>query len=795
MLETAVKFLTTLYAAIVCGLIELRPIRTGGGAMPMFFPVAEIERVATRAIDLRDQADVYFGVAPRAEQASGKAAIDVVQTLWVDLDPDSPGLPIDIMSFPLTPSIVVSSGRGYHVYWVLTEPIDVPRAERLNRGLAEHLGTDPRVANADRILRVPGTINHKDGSDVRLLDCTDTRHNVEAVEAALGETHAASSPKTGRTQAPVVRTADDDEVSPAVENVLARLRGVRRTTNGWTAHCPAHDDQTPSLSISEGEDGRALLNCHAGCATETVVSAIGLTMADLFVQAPEGESTDSDRKRVAGVVVWLAEAEGVELFHDRQREAYASFSVAARSDVPDHHETHRIDSRSCALWLRGLYFRHCGEAVGETALKDAVALLAARAVFAGPERDVHRRLAGDLDRIYVDLGDAAWRVVEVTADGWKVLDRAPVVFVRDGSALALPEPETGGSLDELRTLTNFATDADWAIFRGALIGAFHPRGPYLLLLLLGPEGTAKTTTAKHFYGGLTDPQVGAFPVGTPRGRDIAVSAMASRVVGFDNVGKIDLKLSDLLCQLISGGGVRERLLYTNGEVFAGELRVLVVMTARTMVVREADLIDRTVIARLRALGEHERREESAVLAELADISGRVVGGLLDAVAGALREHPETRPPGLPRLADITRFVTAAEKAMGWDVGSFQRASSENQAASLMESIEGSPYALAVVAFMETREDWEGTSTQLLTQLSKANETAARQHTWPKATSQATTELDRNTQVLLAHDIEYTRHRHSGGNRQRVITLKKVQRDAGRDGTRLSDGGNNPKNPG
>ena len=46
--------------------------------------------------------------------------------------------------------------------------------------------------------------------------------------------------------------------------------------------CPVHDDQRESLSIAEGDDGRALLLCFAGCPTTDVVEALGLAMADLF---------------------------------------------------------------------------------------------------------------------------------------------------------------------------------------------------------------------------------------------------------------------------------------------------------------------------------------------------------------------------------------------------------------------------------------------------------------------------------------------------------------------------------
>ena len=78
-----------------------------------------------------------------------------------------------------------------------------------------------------------------------------------------------------------------------------------RTDGSYLVRCPAHDDGIPSLSLACGDDGRALLHCHAGCSTEAVVAALGLRMADLFPQAggdrpacpplPTRPAADSDR--------------------------------------------------------------------------------------------------------------------------------------------------------------------------------------------------------------------------------------------------------------------------------------------------------------------------------------------------------------------------------------------------------------------------------------------------------------------------------------------------------------------
>lgn len=69
-----------------------------------------------------------------------------------------------------------------------------------------------------------------------------------------------------------------------LDRLLGLLKGKRSNYDGYIACCPTHDDKTPSLSLGVADDGRILVKCHAGCKTEDVVAAIGLTMRDL---APE----------------------------------------------------------------------------------------------------------------------------------------------------------------------------------------------------------------------------------------------------------------------------------------------------------------------------------------------------------------------------------------------------------------------------------------------------------------------------------------------------------------------------
>jgi len=90
------------------------------------------------------------------------------------------------------------------------------------------------------------------------------------------------------------------------EAILARLQSVQRRGSKWTARCPVHPDRSPSLCIRQGEEGRVLLYCFAGCTVEAICAALGLTMRDLFNEPrtprkPEPPIVRDVRKELAGL--------------------------------------------------------------------------------------------------------------------------------------------------------------------------------------------------------------------------------------------------------------------------------------------------------------------------------------------------------------------------------------------------------------------------------------------------------------------------------------------------------------
>ncbi|MGQ0774583.1 MAG: AAA family ATPase [Pseudonocardiales bacterium] len=66
-----------------------------------------------------------------------------------------------------------------------------------------------------------------------------------------------------------------------IDRLNASLAVVRQRGRVFDARCPAHDDQNASLTFGYGETGGVVMHCHAGCPVTEIVTAAGLTMADL----------------------------------------------------------------------------------------------------------------------------------------------------------------------------------------------------------------------------------------------------------------------------------------------------------------------------------------------------------------------------------------------------------------------------------------------------------------------------------------------------------------------------------
>lgn len=178
-----------------------------------------------------------------------------------------------------------------------------------------------------------------------------------------------------------------------------------------------------------------------------------------------------ERKAQATLLVELA---GVaELFHTpgADAEAYAVVPDGARKEAT------AVRSTPFRRWLRHQFWQVYGKAIGEQVVASAVETLASRAVIEGPEHPVWARVAEHGLTTYLDLADAERRVVEIDADGWRIVTDPPVYFVRPRGMLPLPVPERRGSLADLRAFSTCGTRRGGPCCSPGCCTASAPRAP------------------------------------------------------------------------------------------------------------------------------------------------------------------------------------------------------------------------------------------------------------------------------------------------------------------------------
>jgi hypothetical protein len=252
-----------------------------------------------------------------------------------------------------------------------------------------------------------------------------------------------------------------------------------------------------------------------------------------------------------------------------------------------------------------------------------------------------------------------------------------------------------------------------------------------------------------------------------------IAATNSWCVAFDNISTLQPWLSDAMCRLSTGGGFSARELYTDSDEVLFDTTRPLLLNGITDVATRPDLLDRALTVTLPPIPEEKRRPEAALWTEFEKARPRILGALLNAVAGALSAVESVRLEGMPRMADFAVWVTAAERALGWESGAFMVAYNGNRAEATESALEADPVALAVTAFMEDKEEWTGTAGGLWDVLNGlVGDDIKHTKVWPGAPNALSARLKRLAPVLRGIGIEYEDARLPGHERKRAKRLRK-----------------------
>jgi putative DNA primase/helicase len=475
----------------------------------------------------------------------------------------------------------------------------------------------------------------------------------------------------------------------------------------------------------------------------------------------ENSDEPAGRRRTPQRDVLIGLTEAVELWHDANRTAYASLPVN------DHRENWPVRSRDFRMWLSGRFFESTGAAIGGQALEDGLRILEARAVNDGPLCECFTRTAGAGGKLYLDLGDASWRAVEITAHAWTVIDQAPVKFLRSPSMRALPVPESGSLIEELRQFVNVKSDEDSMLVLAFVLASIRPQGPFPILVVNGEAGSGKSVFSRMVRA-LIDPSAAPIRAVPRDDRDLVVSASNSWLLAFDNLSSLPAWLADAFCRLATGSGFATRMLHTDRDEMIFEAARPIIINGIAHLTDRADLADRSVTIHLAAIPDADRRPEDELLADFEKARPRILGALLDAVSRALANIATVKLDRAPRMADFAKWITAAEPALGWKPGEFLAAYSGNRRDVVEAAFDADAVAVAIWKLLADQpEGFQGTATELLAAINAlVPEPTRKSRFWPENPAQLGNRLARAAPLLKARGCAVER-RHSG---ERIITI-------------------------
>jgi hypothetical protein len=458
-----------------------------------------------------------------------------------------------------------------------------------------------------------------------------------------------------------------------------------------------------------------------------------------------------------------------ELWHDG--------CTFATVKVDGHIANFSIKSSSYRRWLTRTYGQKnirkvgdklCPAAPSAQAVNEAINAIDAAAV-GGPERQAAIRVAGHNGSIYLDLGQPEWSAVEISSDGWRIIDAPPARFIRPMGLRPLPTPVRGGNILELRKFLNVATDADFVLVVAWLLAALRPVGPYPVHIINAEHGAGKTLTCRVIRR-LIDPNSAELRSAPRDERDLLLAAKNGWIVALDNLSYVKNDLSDAICRIATKGGFATRALYTDGEEYLLEVSRPVLLNGIPALASRPDLADRAVVILLPTISEDKRQSEEEFWRDFQSAAPRILGALLDGVCGALRLLPSIQLHNPTRMMDFAKWSEAACQALGAAPGVFEAAYAANRSTANQDALDADPVAGAVIDLMAGKGHFLGTATELLSKLKNVVMPTSGDRYWPKDGARLSGRLRKLAPCLRQVGIEILFDAH----RDRLIEIKRAK---------------------
>lgn len=478
--------------------------------------------------------------------------------------------------------------------------------------------------------------------------------------------------------------------------------------------CPFNSEHTDSAAyVIEFPNGKICAGCHHD-------SCSGKGWKDLLELYPDQRMIPPKRKKaaekeegMADTILKNVKTEQHKFFYDEAEKPYVCVS---HDGIEQYLEVCGSDYEG---YVRYLYYDLYEKAIPQDVLRQVLATLAVKALREGDKIEPAYRCAYREGKVYYFLADREQTVICIDKDGYRVVEKAPVPFIKKKNMLqqVLPKKSEMG-LEELgKKHWSFATSDDRIMHWVLIISRFIAEGSQPIIYYFGDRGSAKTTSMKMDRM-IVDPSVIDVKSLNKRTQDVIPALTNQYMVCFDNVSSIGNEFADILCIAATHGYYSKRALYSDNEEYPIKLNARVSLSGITNLTMKPDLIDRMVCLKLNRIDSRKRRTEAEVMKEFTNDLPFILDGIFLTLSKAMRIYEKLELECLPRMADFAQWGYAIAEALGNGGDRFLKIYEKNQNELLENLVSEDTVLTVLIQMMKKIHYYKGSVTKLQTILTE-----------------------------------------------------------------------------
>jgi hypothetical protein len=490
----------------------------------------------------------------------------------------------------------------------------------------------------------------------------------------------------------------------------------------------------------------------------------------------DGEGIKEKEVSQAQKLLQIAKEKCQEFFVDQYGSPYAAVRIR------DHGETLHLNSERFRNWICRQYYELEGSVPNSESITNAVNVLKANAEFDGNTKELHIRVARSIEHdtttIHYDMTNSEWEAVKITSEG-RSIEKSPGIFRRYNNQQPQIYPSKEYPPDifhKFMELVNVMGEKNKLLLVGYIIALFFPDIPKPILMLHGEQGSAKSTL-QELIKMLVDPS-SIRTLAFPKDIDQLIQQLAhNHVAYFDNISIIRDWISDQLCRAVTGSGFSKRQLWTDDDDIIYYFKRCIGFNGINLGATKADLLDRGMIIQLERIPKDKIRKLDDIWEEFEKIKPQLLGYIFDIMTKVLRLRQTTKVElkEHPRMADFAELAEIISRCMGNRDYLYLDAYYENIELQTEEVLEASPVGTAMIKFMNTREEWTGSATQLFGEMDAVTaelKINTKNKLWPKSPNVLSRKLNEVKTNLADIGIVIERAKDTT-TKTRIIKIRKI----------------------